>query len=220
LVAAQCATTTLGQDKKAKDIRVKTTMYVDGATGTEHLTLAATQKNVMILLALQRGLLDIADYAALVHRTLFSTVAFGPFMSALHSLYRKELHEIKEALETKDQIGKDLSTSLDQNAFFVLGARLIARDQSALGVFFRKERVRYEDAAKKCGWKPIAPAVPSPDRVTGKRNVDEATATDKKEPGDTRAAKRARFQAKKLKKKAAAAAAKAGGAAVDPKKKP
>lgn len=212
LVAGKCATAVLKEDDKVKDLKVPARMYIDGATGD--LEAKMVDKKAMMLLAIQRGALDISDYASLMHRTLYSSVNFSVFMTALHTMYRKEIHEVTDAISRIENSDKDLATFLDQNAFFVLGTRLLARDASALETFFRNERQRYEDAAKKCGWKPKAATAPGAGAaaITSADGAAPVVGTKRKgdaAQSDAKAAKKAKFQAKK---KAAAAKRRAAAA--------
>ena len=157
LVAASCADAAVNPDTKQKDVTISPKTIVTNGSDAK-ITLRIVHKIILMLTATQRGLTEVADYASQMHRTHYSSVSFATFMDTLHALYRKELHEVKDVLENSDNVGKDVSTTLDQNTFFILGSRVLARDTANLEAFFRKERTRYEATAKKCGWS-VKPSV-------------------------------------------------------------
>lgn len=161
-----------------------------GASSRSEFTLDIPNKNNITLICIQRGVLEIADYSTLVHRTHYSTVNFHEFMAQLFEKYRPDLADILEILDDADALVADISARLDNNIFYVLGARLLAGQKAPLHAFFRRERPRYEEIAKKMGWKPSAspkkpapqsPKTPTPTRPSlsgNKRDRDADTDAD------------------------------------------
>ena len=129
LTAGMCAQASLKPDDLVNDQKIQAGMYIDTATGD--LGLKMIHKKVMMLMSAQRGLLEIADYASLMHRTMFSSINFGAFMTALHTLYRKEIHEVTDTIGKLDNAAKDLSVLLDHRTRSSFSGRTFSRAMPA-----------------------------------------------------------------------------------------
>jgi hypothetical protein len=214
-------------DKKVKQVDIPASILTTDTAVNPAAKRSVSDlfRDILVLGSVQRGVLEIADYAGLMHKTHFHTIFYAPFMTALTTLYRREITEVRTAVEDKDALTRNIATALDQNAFYILGARALAGDATALTSFFTKERARYEEAAKKCGWKPpsAATATPPPTKpspVGGKRPgaqlgedgaVDQAaTAAGAAATPSKGEAKKAAWKARKKAKKAGATPKKAG----------
>lgn len=166
--AAMATTMVSKRHTRIEAARGLKTLVHAGAKDKEEFTLDIPNKNNLTWVAVQRGMLEIADYAALVHRTQFSNLNFHDLMGTLFESYRADFADICEILDDGERLTTDISAKLDANVFYVLGARMMAGDKAALQAFFRRERPRYESAAKKIGWKPATPRKADPPSTTTK----------------------------------------------------
>ena len=211
VMAANCsalATTMVSQKtERVERVRGLHTLIHANAPSSGEFSLDIPNKNNITLICTQRGVLEIADYAALAHRTLYPTLNFHDFMAQLFEKYRPDMADITEIIDAPEKLVLDISANLDNNVFYVLGARLIADQKTALHAFFRRERPRYDDVAKKMGFKPSTPSkgkTPStpktsstppaarPSPVLGKRDRDRGDDADSDADDDQPNAKDAR----------------------------
>ena len=158
----------------------------EGASGAAEFTLDIPNKNNLTFIGIQRGLLEIAEYTVLMHRTHFQGCSYNDFVAATFDLYRADIAEVVEVVSDATALTKDVAAALDSNTFYVLGARLLANQKASLQAFFRRERPRYDSAAKKAGWKPPAPkaAAARANPVTGKRRTRDDSKDDTDHPDD------------------------------------
>ena len=194
--AAIASTMVARKASRVESVRGANSTIHAGAPTDGQFSLDLPNKNNLILIALQRGILEIAEYAALVHKTHYSSCGYNDFIAALFESYRPDLAEVVETIQDGESVTKDLSVKLDSNVFYVLGVRLMARQKTSLSAFFRRERPRYEAAAKSAGWKPTTttkvstPKTPTPSKPSpatsrlhgGPKRARDRDETDPDEP--------------------------------------
>jgi hypothetical protein len=118
-------------------------------------------RNAVILSILSRGLIEYsnwANYIAWRKEGGFKGIRAHTFLQELHTSLLPDLAVVKTALENPDTLVAPLAPVLDGNVFFILGAYAASAEQGKIHLppFFRAERGRLENIAKKNGWKPMA----------------------------------------------------------------
>ena len=146
---------------------------------------AVAIRNLTTLAVAQKGVLEVIEYAQLTHQHLFRPVKYDKFMEEIHTSFRHDINEITDLLSSSSDIVDDMSARLDSNAFSAIGVAVMQQDEAKTKAMWRKEKVRYEAAAKKLGWKPAtAPAVAAgasapaqdADAIIGIAEADDAAA--------------------------------------------
>ena len=210
--AAIASAATKDQEKKVKSVTIRASAVATGA-GNTNVSIDVFIKNTVFLGCLLRGLLEFADHAQLMHRTIYNTVNFHSFMTQLSTNMRPDVAEITAVIQSPEEVIKDISARLDGNTFYVAGVLATTRNKPAMEEFFRKESGRFVSVAKACGWKAPekkADANPKTPKVLGKRTIADSQSTDTV-PAATGAAAAAPGKGKsrnaKLRRKKAAAKA-------------
>lgn len=120
------------------------------------VTFGTLERNELALAIMSRGLHEYLSWSTYVAWSgSYGKIKAAPLLRELHDNLLPDMAVVSDAILKGTAISSSLTAVWDGSTFFILGALVMKRDDSAISAFYRVERNRLDAiCAKKFGWKP------------------------------------------------------------------